>query len=142
MRTLAVSLRSISSHGPIRLTANAIHLPHFDGSGTGVLVARLLPAIEAYRAKIMRAASALRDWLVGSRRSTAVRRVNVPASSVMPADAQWIRVSGIVERSIRRGQTAVELHAAAALRIDSTEYEIRLLKHDLARVLGQGGARA
>lgn len=107
-----------------------------------MLDARISTAVAANRAKVKGAASALAAW-VGSRRSTtAARRVNVPARVVMPADAQWLKVAGIVERTIRRGQTAVELHAAAALRIDSTEYEIRLLKHDLAGVLGHRGASA
>lgn len=89
------------------------------------------------------AAAALMVWLGGGRLPQGVRRTNAPAPVVMPKDAQWLRVSDVVERAIRRGQIAAELHAAAALRIDSTEYEIGLLKHDLAGILsGQGGARA
>lgn len=60
----------------------------------------------------------------------------------MPADRQWLRVADVVARAIQRGDKAAELHAAAALRIDSAEYEIGLLKHDLAAVMTpQRGAK-
>lgn len=61
----------------------------------------------------------------------------------MPLATQWQNVSTVIERAIRRGQRAIDLHAAATLRIDSTQYEIELLKNDLAFVMtAQVGARA
>jgi hypothetical protein len=68
------------------------------------------------------------------------RRAQCPARAVLPVDAQWQRVHQVVERAIHLGQAAAELHAKAALRLDSTEYEILLLKRDLAHILA--GQRA
>lgn len=67
----------------------------------------------------------------------------VPARRAMSVEAQWQKVASLIEGVIRRGETAADLHRAAALRIDSTDYEIQLLKNDLARVLSHHcGARA
>lgn len=105
--------------------------------------ARYSPGAAGNRALVRGAVATLANWL-GPRKAAAVaRRMNTSARAVMPVNAQWKYVAAVVESTIRRGQTAVELHAAAALRIDSTEYEIGLLKHDLAGVLsGQRGASA
>lgn len=118
------------------MTAHAIQIPAITGPSRRSLRDEASPAVGANRANVSRAAAALRSWLGSSRVGLVARRVNMPARVEMPADAQWRKVSTIIELAIRRGQTAAELHAAAALRIDSTEYEIGLLKHDLAGILG------
>lgn len=101
------------------------------------------PARAAVRDISRRAAASLRYWLGMGRTEVAPMRVNRSSRSEMSLEAQWRNVATVIERAIRRGQSAVELHAAAALRIDSTEYEIGLLKQDLASVLiGQRGAKA
>lgn len=67
----------------------------------------------------------------------------VPARMAMSVEAQWQRVAALIEGVIRRSESAADLHRAAALRIDSTDYEIQLLKSDLAAVLiHHCGARA
>lgn len=98
------------------------------------------------RAIVRRASAAMMAWLeakpakpaapaISLAAKPASRRVATPTRAAMPVDLQWQRIVATIERTIRRGQTVAELHGAAALRIDSTQYEIALLKLDLAPVL-------
>jgi hypothetical protein len=60
---------------------------------------------------------------------------NAPASASLSAEAQWQRVSAVVERSIQRAQGIGEQQSAARQQLDAAEYTLHRLIEELNEVM-------
>jgi hypothetical protein len=70
-------------------------------------------------------------------RTPITSRIGLPAPASLPAEAQWSRVTKIVETTHLNARKASEHHAVAGLKLDAAEYAFRRMLEELNLVVAR-----